>query len=134
MEDLFRRLGQRIRELRILRGFTSQEKFADYCGVHRTFMGHLETGRKDFRLTTIIRVSEALGISLSELFVGVGGESTTTTLRDVNEKADTKHHDVDRSQIMIEVAVIERAVHILKSIAKPHAEGPVKSPKSPKSP
>jgi len=71
VDDILKRLGQRIREMRIRQGFASQETFADYCKMHRTFLGHLETGRKDFRLTTIIRVADALGVTLSELFAGV---------------------------------------------------------------
>jgi transcriptional regulator with XRE-family HTH domain len=63
VEDYLRRLGRRIRELRIERGFGSQEDFADYLKMHRTFIGHLETGRKDFRVTTVIRVAEALGVT-----------------------------------------------------------------------
>jgi transcriptional regulator with XRE-family HTH domain len=71
VEEILRRLGQRIRELRRERGFTSQDTLADYLKMHRTFIGHLETGRKDFRMTTMIRVAEALGVTLSELFVGI---------------------------------------------------------------
>jgi transcriptional regulator with XRE-family HTH domain len=79
VQDILRRLGRRIRELRIERGFASQEEFADYCKMHRTFLGHLETGRKDFRLTTVIRVAEALGVTMSELFAGVErGEAPKT--------------------------------------------------------
>lgn len=57
MEDILRRLGKHTREIRIQRGFGSQEEFVDYCKMHRTFLGHLETERKDSRLTTIIRVT-----------------------------------------------------------------------------
>ena len=71
MEDTYCRLGERIREVRIQRGFKSQEEFADYWKMHRTMLGHLETGRKDFRLTTIIRLADALGVTLAELFAGV---------------------------------------------------------------
>ena len=71
MEEIFRHLGQRIRDIRVQRGFASQEAFADYLKVHRTFIGHLETGRKDFRLTTIIRIAEALEVPLADLFVGL---------------------------------------------------------------
>ena len=71
MEDIVRLIGRRIREIRIARGFKSQEGFADYCGVHRTFMGHIETGKKDFRLSTIIRIANALNVTLSDLFVGI---------------------------------------------------------------
>jgi transcriptional regulator with XRE-family HTH domain len=59
VDDILKRLGLRIREIRVQRGFASQEAFADYCKMHRTFLGHLETGRKDFRLSTLIRVSES---------------------------------------------------------------------------
>jgi transcriptional regulator with XRE-family HTH domain len=69
-----KRLGNHIREIRIQRGFKSQEEFADYCKLHRTFVGHLETRRKDFRLTTIIRVAEVLGLTMQELFAGIEGE------------------------------------------------------------
>jgi len=68
VEEILKRLGNRIRDIRIKRGFRSQEEFADYCKLHRTFIGHLETGRKDFRLTTIIRVAEVLGVTMQELY------------------------------------------------------------------
>ena len=69
--DIQRRLGRRISELRRKKGFSSQESFADYLNTQRAFIGHLETGRKDFRLSTLIRIAEALNVSLSELFAGV---------------------------------------------------------------
>lgn len=31
-------------------------------------MGHLETGRKDFRISSVKRVANALGVTMSELF------------------------------------------------------------------
>jgi hypothetical protein len=55
-------------------GSAAQEEFADYCKMHRTFLGHLETGRKDFRLTTIIRVADALGVTLQEPSAGLETE------------------------------------------------------------
>lgn len=54
------------------RGFASQEALAEHLGMHRTFIGHLETGRKDFRLSTLIRVAEALDVELAELFRASG--------------------------------------------------------------
>ena len=107
MEDILRRLGERIREIRVQRGFKSQEEFADYCKLHRTFVGHLETGRKDFRLTTIIRVAEALGVTMGELFAGLEtGESRRHT------KANRRSADFDG--ILREISVLERSVSKLK--------------------
>jgi transcriptional regulator with XRE-family HTH domain len=114
MDDILRRLGKRIRQIRIERGFASQEAFADYLGIHRTFMGHLETGRKDFRLTTLIRVANALGVTLSDLFSGL--ESGTATAARAR-KAPAAKGNVDRSKVLKEVASLERTVRNLKGIA-----------------
>jgi transcriptional regulator with XRE-family HTH domain len=110
VEDILKRLGRRIRELRIRQGFASQEAFADYCRLHRTFIGHLETGRKDFRLTTIIRVADALGVSLSELFAGMEeGRSPAGAIRG--------RLPFDRSRVLQELNVLEQSVRKLKRLA-----------------
>lgn len=110
MDDILRRLGQRIREVRIQRGFKSQEEFADYCNLHRTMLGHLETGRKDFRLTTIIRLANALGVTLSELFTGVESGEPFKLKR-------TRPGAMDRDGVLREVAVLERTVQRLKELS-----------------
>jgi transcriptional regulator with XRE-family HTH domain len=71
-KDIVQRLGVRIKELRRKAGY-SQESFADSVGLHRTAMGHLETGRHDHRLSTLIRVARGLHISLAELVEGIDG-------------------------------------------------------------
>lgn len=35
--------------------------------MHRTQLGHIEQGKKDCRLTTIVRIAASLGVSTSEL-------------------------------------------------------------------
>ena len=103
-----RQLGKRIRELRIQGGFASQEAFADYCKMHRTFLGHLETGRKDFRLTTIIRVADALGVTLSELFAGL----------ERGEAFKSRRHarPPDQDRVRQELAVLERTIRNLRAL------------------
>jgi transcriptional regulator with XRE-family HTH domain len=59
--------------LRKARGW-SQERFADVCGVHRTYMGHLERGEKNVSFNTLVRLSDALGIAMSELLAEKPGE------------------------------------------------------------
>ncbi len=63
-------LGQRVRELRSKAGY-SQEAFADHCGVHRTFMGTIERGETNLSFKNLVRISTALGITLSRLLSGV---------------------------------------------------------------
>ncbi len=67
IDNLQRSLGRRIRELRTKHGWT-QEQFAEFCGLHRTYLGHVERGEKNVSLSTVLRVASALGIRISALF------------------------------------------------------------------
>jgi transcriptional regulator with XRE-family HTH domain len=66
-----KRLGARIRELRVSKGF-SQEEFADAAGLHRTHMSLLERGRLNVTISTLRQIAAELRISLSKLFDGLG--------------------------------------------------------------
>lgn len=114
METVLKRLGLRIRELRIRRGFTSQEKFADHCGVDRTFAGHLETGRRDFRLSTIIRVAHALDVPIAELFLEPGDVGSVAAKSAQRRKSRA---GVERKRILETAATLEVAARTLKEIA-----------------
>ena len=64
-------LGERVRQLREARGW-SQEGFAHEGGLGRSFTGAIERGEKDIRLSTLIKLARALGVSLSQLLKGIG--------------------------------------------------------------
>jgi transcriptional regulator with XRE-family HTH domain len=64
-------LGERVRQLREARGW-SQEGFAHEGGLGRSFAGAIERGEKDIRLSTLIQLARALGVSLSQLLKGIG--------------------------------------------------------------
>lgn len=61
-----KQLGQAIRNSRHEIGY-SQEEFASFCGVHRTYMGAVERGERNISLLNIVRVASALKIKPSEL-------------------------------------------------------------------
>jgi transcriptional regulator with XRE-family HTH domain len=121
-----RRLGTRIREIRVRQGFTSQDALADFLKMHRTFVGHLETGRKDFRMTTIIRVAAALDVRLSELFAGLEtGEEPPMTGK--------ARRAVPGSQAMLrEIDVLEQSLQKLKALASSGKTATGKSSGEPK--
>lgn len=50
----------------------SQEELGDAAGLHRTAIGFLERAERDPQLKTIVRLADALGVTASELMVGVG--------------------------------------------------------------
>jgi transcriptional regulator with XRE-family HTH domain len=111
VDEILQRLGHRIRDIRIQRGFKSQEEFADYCKLHRTFVGHLETGRKDFRLTTIIRVAEVLGVTMQDLFAGIETGKSEKSLRN-----KTRTRGADSAAIARELSALEQSVERLKEL------------------
>lgn len=60
-------LGQRVRTLRKAKGY-SQEEFADECGLHRTYIGHVERGECNISLDNIYKIAAALKIGIDQLF------------------------------------------------------------------
>jgi transcriptional regulator with XRE-family HTH domain len=69
-DDLQKALGQRVRQLRLRKGY-SQEAFADHCGVHRTFMGTIERGETNLSLQNLARIAAGFGITISKLLSGI---------------------------------------------------------------
>ena len=59
--------GKRLRELRKAQGY-SQEGFALTVELDRTYIGGIERGDRNPGLKTIIRIAEALGVPVAELF------------------------------------------------------------------
>jgi transcriptional regulator with XRE-family HTH domain len=69
-EDLRRHFGDRVRALREAGG-RSQEALAHDAGMHRTYLGGIERGRRNPSLLNIARLADALGVPLVELFEGL---------------------------------------------------------------
>ncbi|MDR1145163.1 MAG: helix-turn-helix domain-containing protein [Verrucomicrobiales bacterium] len=61
-------LGKAIREGRKAMK-VSQENFAELCGLHRTYIGHIERGEQNISFVNIRRVAVVLGIKPSRLFL-----------------------------------------------------------------
>lgn len=64
------KVGNRIRELRNETGL-SQEKFALKIGMDRTYFASVELGKRNIALKNIEKISNGLGVTLSELFEGI---------------------------------------------------------------
>ncbi|MGV8885348.1 MAG: helix-turn-helix domain-containing protein [Microbacteriaceae bacterium] len=59
--DLQTLLGRNLRAHRVQRGM-SQEQFAEFLGVHRTYMGGVERGERNLTLKSVERIAERLGV------------------------------------------------------------------------
>jgi transcriptional regulator with XRE-family HTH domain len=65
-KDLLIKLGLKIRELREKSGLT-QEELAFISNLHRTYIGMIERAEKNITITTLFKISNALGVSIKEI-------------------------------------------------------------------
>ncbi len=65
--DLLFAFGQTVRKLRLSKDI-SQEKFADMCDLHRTYISDVELGKRNVSLENIEKMTKALDIRISEFF------------------------------------------------------------------
>ena len=62
-------IGGRVRELRLARGITSQEKLGEMASdLHRTFIGRVERGETNISIENLEAIAKALDVSLAEFF------------------------------------------------------------------
>jgi len=64
------RVGARIRELRLAKGWT-QQLLADHAQIERSHLARLEDGKREAGLMMLEKIAEALETSLSELLKGL---------------------------------------------------------------
>ncbi|MCS3747796.1 transcriptional regulator with XRE-family HTH domain [Xanthomonas arboricola] len=57
---LLKQLGTALRKRRIAADY-SQESFADYIGMHRTYYSAIERGEKNLQLDTLEKICKGLG-------------------------------------------------------------------------
>ncbi|MFC1776931.1 helix-turn-helix domain-containing protein [Pseudomonadota bacterium] len=60
-------LGAQIRELRKTAGY-SQESFANSIGMARAYFGGVERGERNIAALNLIKIANALGLEVGELF------------------------------------------------------------------
>jgi transcriptional regulator with XRE-family HTH domain len=67
-EEILRKFGNKIREIRKDRGL-SQEELAELSNLDRSYMGHIERGEKNVTLLKIYQIAHALQIEVYKLFI-----------------------------------------------------------------
>ena len=70
MRDIQKRFGRVVRKIRNEKGI-SQEYLADLCLLHRTYISDIELGKRNVSLENIEKISNALNIKISEMFIEV---------------------------------------------------------------
>ena len=68
--NVYEKLGSKIQKLRHQKEW-SQEELADRATLHRTYISHIENGKREISLETVCRVAKGFGISPSEILKGI---------------------------------------------------------------
>jgi transcriptional regulator with XRE-family HTH domain len=70
VEDIQKRIGERVRTLRKAAGFT-QDVFAERAGLNRAHMGEIERGEQNVTIQTLKIIADALGCRIVDLLEGM---------------------------------------------------------------
>lgn len=65
-----KKIGDRIKEIRLTKKLT-QEQLAWEADVDRTYMNHVENGRKNISIRSLEKIIKALSISYSDFFKNI---------------------------------------------------------------
>ena len=65
--------GTNVRKNRMRLGL-SQEKFAEKCGLHRTYISDIECFRRSISLDNIQKIADAIGVETYKLFLEAENE------------------------------------------------------------
>ncbi|MBR5271185.1 MAG: helix-turn-helix transcriptional regulator [Clostridia bacterium] len=72
--DIVKVFGTNLRKYRLERGI-SQEKFADLCGLHRTYISDIECFQRNVSIENVQRIAAALEIDAYKLLMDVEEEN-----------------------------------------------------------
>lgn len=93
-------------------------------------MGHLERGEKNVSFSSILRIADALNVTLSELFSGLGaGEPASLPEQSKQGRPQsTRGGELNCHEVLKEIAILERSIRKLKQAALAHkGKPPVRS-------
>ena len=65
----YERIGKRIQQLRKLKKL-SQADLAEYTGMSVSYISHIETGIKHASLESVVRIANALGVTVDQVLNG----------------------------------------------------------------
>ena len=67
-DPFIKKVGERLRKLRIAKGYTSYEQFAYEHNIGRAQYGKYERGSEDMRISSLYKIVVAMGITMDEFF------------------------------------------------------------------
>lgn len=72
--DIIKVFGENVKILRLQRGL-SQEKFAELCNLHRTYISDIECFQRNVSLENVQKIADALEIESYKLLIDIKNSS-----------------------------------------------------------
>ena len=75
------KIGDRVKELRILKLYLNQEEFATILGWDKAYLSRVESGKQNITIDNLVIICSSLGITLKDFFepfntiINIQGES-----------------------------------------------------------
>ena len=66
--DIIKVFGTNLKKMRLEKGL-SQERFAEICGLHRTYISDIECFQRNVSLETVQKIADVLNIEAYRLFM-----------------------------------------------------------------
>ncbi|MES2436610.1 MAG: helix-turn-helix transcriptional regulator [Patescibacteria group bacterium] len=65
---ILKKFGERVRDIRLRKGISSQMTFANKAGLDRTYIGGVERGERNVSLINIEKIAKTLNVNIEDLF------------------------------------------------------------------
>lgn len=66
--DIIKVFGTNVKQYRLQKGL-SQEKFAELCDLHRTYISDIECFQRNVSLESVQKIADAIGIESYKLLI-----------------------------------------------------------------
>lgn len=110
MNEITKELGSRIRYYR-KRKKISQEKLAELCNLHPTYIGQVERGERNASIESIYKISIGLEVPVSKLLERINGTNSADTLPN---KAYSLMMTMDQSHQKLMLSLMETVLRFGK--------------------
>lgn len=103
------KIGQRIRAARMAQGW-QQAELAYRAGLNSSYVSHIETGQTKLSLPTIVKIANALSVSVDALLC----DNLTLSKHVYDQKIADELRDCDNVELQAYLEMIQSAKRVLR--------------------
>lgn len=110
------KIGQRIRAARMAQGW-QQAELAYRAGLNSSYVSHIETGQTKLSLPTIVKIANALSVSVDALLC----DNLTLSRHVYDQKISDVLQDCDNAELQAFLEIIQSTKRVLRKARRsPH--------------